>query len=29
MIGLISHPDCLLHNMGAGHPEQPDRLRVS
>lgn len=27
-IGLISHPDCLLHEMGAGHPEQPARLTV-
>ena len=23
----ISHPDCLRHEMGAGHPESPDRLR--
>src|SRR5450755_4376192 len=23
----ISHPDCLRHDMGAGHPESPDRLR--
>ena len=22
----ITHPDCLRHNMGAGHPEQPARL---
>jgi len=22
----ISHPDCLLHDMGAGHPECPARL---
>jgi len=22
----ISHPDCLKHDMGAGHPEQPARL---
>lgn len=27
-IALISHPDCLLHNMGPGHPEQPARIRV-
>lgn len=27
-IALISHPDCLLHDMGAGHPEQPARLTV-
>ncbi|HZZ61216.1 MAG TPA: histone deacetylase family protein [Roseiarcus sp.] len=25
---LISHPACLAHDMGEGHPEQPDRLRV-
>ena len=25
---LISHPDCLLHEMGVGHPEQPARLTV-
>ncbi len=25
---LISHPACLLHDMGEGHPEQPERLRV-
>lgn len=25
---IISHPDCLLHEMGYGHPEQPDRIRV-
>ncbi len=23
---FITHPDCWLHNMGAGHPESPDRL---
>ena len=23
---FISHPDCLLHEMGAWHPECPDRL---
>jgi acetoin utilization deacetylase AcuC-like enzyme len=23
---LITHPDCLKHDMGAGHPEQPARL---
>jgi acetoin utilization deacetylase AcuC-like enzyme len=22
----ITHPDCLLHEMGAGHPECPERL---
>ncbi|RMD67798.1 MAG: histone deacetylase family protein, partial [Gammaproteobacteria bacterium] len=25
---LISHPDCLRHNMGPGHPERPERLRA-
>lgn len=25
-VALISHPDCLLHDMGAGHPECPQRL---
>ena len=24
----ISHPDCLKHDMGADHPESPDRLRA-
>ena len=23
---FIAHPDCLKHDMGAGHPEQPARL---
>lgn len=27
-IAFISHPDCLLHDMGKYHPEQPARLRV-
>ncbi len=27
-LALISHPDCLLHETGFGHPEQPDRLRA-
>src|SRR5262245_42255304 len=27
-IAVISHPACLLHTMGAGHPEQPARLQV-
>ncbi|CEK10859.1 histone deacetylase family protein [Legionella hackeliae] len=27
-IGFISHHDCLLHTMGAYHPEQPQRLEV-
>ena len=25
-IAYISHKDCLLHDMGSGHPEQPARL---
>ena len=25
-VALISHPDCLLHDMGAHHPESPARL---
>src|ERR1700733_7306406 len=25
---LISHPACLAHEMGEGHPERPDRLRA-
>lgn len=25
---FFSHPDCLLHEMGAGHPEQPARLKA-
>lgn len=25
-IALISHPDCLRHEMGAGHPESPQRI---
>lgn len=24
----ITHPDCLRHDMGAGHPECPDRLHA-
>lgn len=27
-VALISHPDCLLHDMGAGHPERPARLQA-
>jgi acetoin utilization deacetylase AcuC-like enzyme len=27
-IAYISHPDCLLHDAGEGHPEQPARLRA-
>lgn len=25
-VGLITHPDCLSHDNGAGHPESPRRL---
>jgi acetoin utilization deacetylase AcuC-like enzyme len=25
-ICLVSHPDCVLHDMGAHHPESPERL---
>jgi acetoin utilization deacetylase AcuC-like enzyme len=25
---LLTHPACLLHDMGEGHPERPDRLRA-
>ena len=25
---LITHPDCLEHDMGEGHPERPARLRA-
>jgi acetoin utilization deacetylase AcuC-like enzyme len=25
---LVSHPACLEHNMGEGHPERPDRVRA-
>jgi acetoin utilization deacetylase AcuC-like enzyme len=24
---LVTHPDCVLHEMGEGHPESPERLR--
>jgi acetoin utilization deacetylase AcuC-like enzyme len=27
-IAYISHPDCLLHDVGQDHPEQPGRLRA-
>lgn len=27
-IAVISHPDCLRHEAGFGHPEQPDRVKV-
>jgi acetoin utilization deacetylase AcuC-like enzyme len=25
---LVSHPSCLAHDMGEGHPERPDRVRA-
>jgi acetoin utilization deacetylase AcuC-like enzyme len=25
---LFTHPDCVLHDMGSGHPESPERLRA-
>jgi acetoin utilization deacetylase AcuC-like enzyme len=25
-IAFITHPECLLHEMGEGHPERPERL---
>ena len=28
MTGYLFHPECLRHDMGSGHPEQPDRVRV-
>ena len=27
-IAIISHPDCVLHNAGESHPEQPERIKV-
>jgi acetoin utilization deacetylase AcuC-like enzyme len=27
-IAFITHPECLLHEMGEGHPERPERLRA-
>ncbi len=27
-IAIISHPDCVLHNAGAEHPERPERVTV-
>lgn len=27
-IALISHPDCVKHDAGLGHPEQPGRVQV-
>ena len=27
-LAYITHPDCLRHEMGPGHPECPERLRA-
>jgi acetoin utilization deacetylase AcuC-like enzyme len=27
-VALVTHPDCLLHEMGAHHPESPERLKA-
>ncbi len=27
-LAIISHPDCLLHEMGKWHPESPERLKA-
>lgn len=27
-IAIISHPDCLLHEIGEAHPESPERVRA-
>lgn len=27
-VAYITHPECLLHDMGSGHPECPSRLRA-
>ncbi len=27
-VALITHPDCMLHDMGAYHPESPARLKA-
>lgn len=27
-LAIITHPACLLHDAGEGHPERPDRVRV-
>jgi acetoin utilization deacetylase AcuC-like enzyme len=27
-VALFTHPDCLGHDTGPGHPERPDRLRA-
>lgn len=27
-IAIITHPDCIKHDAGEGHPEKPDRVKV-
>jgi acetoin utilization deacetylase AcuC-like enzyme len=27
-VAMITHPACIVHDPGLGHPEQPDRLRA-
>ena len=27
-VAFITHPECLLHEMGEGHPERPERLHA-
>ena len=27
-VAFITHPECLRHEMGEGHPERPERLRA-
>lgn len=27
-LAIISHPDCVLHDAGKGHPERPERVQV-
>src|SRR5258705_1476743 len=27
-LAFVTHPDCLLHEMGEDHPERPERLRA-
>ena len=28
LIGIISHKDCLMHEMGETHPKSPNRIKV-
>jgi len=27
-VALVTHPDCILHEMGSHHPESPERLKA-